>query len=206
MKLRRVGCPRPRLDQEHEFGAVFPAINDRRGVLGLWGNVADLRGNLLPASVALHADCLPDFYRTEDSLRNKKPDLNIGRWQQCYHRRAGRHPFALHVERVGDLTVAWGARGFLLESPVGLCESFPRGGSRRLRRADLVGTCGELRSGELSFQLTYSSAVAVARRTRRFGGFVGDKFRAYELFLSGQIAFGTSEARFSLCELGPNGV
>src|SRR6185436_11308039 len=139
-------------------------------------------------------------------LRNEESDLDIRRREKRHNWRAGRHPLALHVERVGDLTVARGTRGFLIESPVGLREGFPRGGGRRLRRADLVGTRGELRSGELSLQFAYPSLIAVASRTCRVGSLLRNEFRTHELFLPRQIALGKSEARLGLCELGPERV
>src|SRR6266571_7310783 len=196
----------PRLDQEHELGAVLAAEDHWWRVLGLRRNVGDLRRDRPLTAVASHADRLSDFHRTENSLLNEKTDFDTRRRQKCHHRRAGRHPFTLHVERVGDLTVARRTRGFLLESPVGLREGLPRGGGCRLRRADLVGTRGELCSGELGLQLAHSRAVALARRTRRVCGFVGDKFRAYQLLLPRQIAFGKGETRLGLCKLGPDGV
>src|SRR5712691_12175979 len=194
MESRRLGRSRPCLDQEHELGAVFPAVDHGGRVLGLRGNVADRSGYGLSAAVASHAHRLPDSYRAEDFFRNKEANLDMRGRQERHHRGAGWHPFPLDIKRVGDLTVPRCAQGFLLEPPLGLREGFPRGGGNGLRGANLVRTRGEPSSGKLGLQFAHSSAVTITSRTCRVGGLLRDESRAYELFLPRQIALGERDS------------
>ena len=67
----------PRLDQEHELGALLEAVDHRRGVFGAARDEADLGGQPCCAAVAADRDRLAVFDLRQHRLRREEADLEI---------------------------------------------------------------------------------------------------------------------------------
>ena len=75
-----VGWRQRRLDHKDQFGPGFPAIDDRRGELGLTGHVVD-GGHDGGRAVRFHLHPRPGLDPGKQSLGNEKTRLQVLGWE-----------------------------------------------------------------------------------------------------------------------------
>jgi hypothetical protein len=193
---------RPRLDLVNELRAARLAVDDGRGVFGLWRDEGDHRGEPSRAAIADERDVVTKMDRGQHRLGDEEPDEDVFGREQRHDRRTRWDGLAGAGKDVVDGASHWRGDVALVEPP--LCHGHR--GARRIDRRTLRGNLLIPAKRRTRLRECRFEPVNLGFRRAVIGPKLIDVLdrngaKAHQRFVSLEIELGPEERRLRLCEV-----